>query len=104
MWKIGSIKVVYFHLLGSVDTLCVWFWKFKIKVIKPWYHYTSLSIHEMISPKENMVAKNCSNKSCWGLNFVRKTQWSACLFSPGVELGAIKIDMVQIFYCTEMGK
>ncbi len=36
--------------------------------------YTSLSIAEMISLKGSTVAKNCSNKSCWELNSVQKTQ------------------------------
>ncbi len=45
--------------------------KFQIEVIQNHdttieYHgkSTSLSINEMISPKESTIAKNCSNESC----------------------------------------
>ncbi len=42
--------------------------------------------------------KNCFNKSCSELNFLQKPNVRVCLSSPGVELGAPKIDMFVMTY------
>ncbi len=65
---------------------CIWFRNFKIEVIKPWYHYWVLwEVHEFVKSwddQECTVAKSCSNKSCWELNFLQKTQWAHIFISP----------------------
>ncbi len=41
-------------------------------------------------PKLLIISKNCSNKSCWKLNFVQKITGRTCLPPPRVELGGSK--------------
>ncbi len=37
------------------------------------------------------ISKNASNKSCWAVNFVQKSQWTHMSISHQMELGAPKI-------------
>ncbi len=54
-------------------------------------------------PKIQILWKNALNKSSLEINFLQKTNWAHMSISPGVELGAPKIDIFEILYGTEMG-
>ncbi len=48
--------------------------------------------------------KNDSNNNCSKLNFLQKLGGHISLSPPGVELGAPKIAVFEILWCTGMGK
>ncbi len=57
-------------------------------------------------PKLPIISINCSNKSCWELNFVQKSQWTHTSISAREGARALEklIYIVLNIYCTEMGK
>ncbi len=45
-----------------------------------------VSLQSTMLPKIHIISKNASNKSCWALNYVQKSQKSICLPPLGVQL------------------